>query len=227
VLLLTKKPVSDPTKQIEIAGAYDRWSNTYDSDQNKTREMAAAALRQASLELAGGRVIEIGCGTGHNTQWIAAQAASVDALDFSAGMLRQAQVRVRATHVRFVAQDIRSIWPITDASADLVIAMLVLEHIEHLDPIFKEAARALRPGGEVFLCELHPVRQMSGGQARFIDGDTGERVHVPAFLHDVSEFVNAGLGTGFELVHLGELRDQGALQSDLPRLLTVRLRLRD
>lgn len=216
--------MSDPTKQIEIARAYDRWSNTYDSDQNKTREMAAAALRQAGLELAGRRVIEIGCGTGHNTEWIAAQAASVDALDFSAGMLRQAQARVRASHVRFVAQDIRSGWPITDASADFVIAMLVLEHIEHVDPIFNEAARTLRQGGEFFLCELHPVRQLGGGQAQFTDTDTGVRVRVPACLHDVSEFVNAGLAAGFGLVHLGESRDQRAAQSDPPRLLTVRLR---
>jgi malonyl-CoA O-methyltransferase len=103
--------------------------------------------------------------------------------------------------------------------------MLVLEHIENVEPIFNEAARALRAGGELFLCELHTARQMSGRQAEFTDTDTGEQVRVPAYLHDISEFINAGLEAGFELVHLGELRGTNASPSDLPRVLTVHMRL--
>jgi 2-polyprenyl-3-methyl-5-hydroxy-6-metoxy-1,4-benzoquinol methylase len=41
--------------------------------------------------------------------------------------------------------DIRSAWPVGDASADLVIAMLVLEHIEQIQPVFtKLAARCVQ-----------------------------------------------------------------------------------
>lgn len=224
---LTHKTVSDPAKKIEVLTAYDRWAKTYDSDPNKTRELAAAALRKAGLEITGSNVVEIGCGTGVNTQWLAEEAASVVALDFSAGMLQQAKARVHAPQVRFVQQDIRSAWPVSDAGADIVVIMLVLEHIADVAPIFNEAARALRPGGELFVCELHPARQMSGRQAEFTDTDTGEHVRVPAYLHDISEFINAGLAAGFELVHLRELRDTNAMQSELPRLLTVHMRLRD
>ncbi|WP_437644097.1 hypothetical protein [Sorangium sp. So ce362] len=39
--------------------------------------MGAAALRQRDLALAGRDVIEIGCGTGRNTPWLAERAASV------------------------------------------------------------------------------------------------------------------------------------------------------
>lgn len=224
---LTHKTVFDPAKKIEVLIAYDRWAKTYDSDPNKTRELAAAALRQAGLEITGSNVVEIGCGTGWNTQWLAEKAASVVALDFSAGMLQEARARVHSAKVRFVQQDIRSTWPLSDAGADVVVIMLVLEHIENVEPIFNEAARALRPGGEFFLCELHPARQMSGRQAEFTDTDTGEHVRVPAYLHDISDFINAGLEAGFELVHLGELRGTNALPYELPRVLTVHMRLLD
>jgi ubiquinone/menaquinone biosynthesis C-methylase UbiE len=210
----------------EVALAYDRWAETYDGDPNRTREMAATVLRQRNLALAGRNVIEIGCGTGHNTRWLAEHAGSVLALDFSEGMLRQAKSRMHSSHVRFVQHDIRSAWPLADASADLVIAMLVFEHIEHIEPIFAEAMRASRVGGELFLCELHPMRQMYGRQAVFTNRATGETERVPGFLHDVSEYVNAGLRSGYQVVHLGEWRDANARRSDLPRLLSVHPRLR-
>jgi malonyl-CoA O-methyltransferase len=210
----------------EVAAAYDRWAQTYDTDHNRTREMAAAVLRQRKLELAGRHVVEIGCGTGYNTQWLAEHAKAVLALDFSEGMLRQARARVQSPHVQFKQHDIRAAWPVEDASADLVIAMLVMEHIEHLEPIFAEAARSLRKGGELFVCELHPMRQMLGRQAEFTNPETGEGERVSAFLHDVSEYVNSGLVSRCELVHMGEWRDADAAGSSPPRLLSVQFRLR-
>ena len=209
----------------EVASAYDRWAETYDTDLNRTRELAATALRESELGLAGRDVVEIGCGTGRNTEWLAERAASVLAVDFSEGMLRQASARVRSRNVRFIQHDIRNVWPVADASADVVIAMLVLEHIERVEPIFAEAARVLRAGGELFACELHPVRQMYGKQARFTNRETGECERITAFLHDVSEYVNAALRSGFGLMNLGERRDHDSQRSDLPRLLSLRLRL--
>ena len=149
------------------------------------------------------------------------------ALDFSEGMLRQAKARVRSPHVRFLKHDIRSAWPLADASTDLVIAMLVLEHVEEVEPVFAEAARTLRSEGELFVCELHPMRQMSGRQAEFTSSETGECERITAFLHDVSEYVNAGLRSGLELIHMGEWRNSNDVRSDLPRLLSLQFRKRE
>jgi ubiquinone/menaquinone biosynthesis C-methylase UbiE len=217
--------MTTPRENLEVAGAYDLWADTYDVDPNRTRELAAAVLRQRDLKLAGRSVIEVGCGTGRNTFWLAERAASVLALDISEGMLRQAKAYVKSPRVRFLQHDIRFAWPVADASADVVIAMLVLEHVEHLDPILTEASRALRPNGDLFLCELHPMRQMLGGQAQFTNPQTGELERVAAFLHDVSEYVNGGVQAGCTLLHLGEWRDAGAVRADPPRLLSVHFRM--
>lgn len=209
----------------EIAHAYDRWSNTYNTDRNRTRERAYQVLRQVPLPLSDRDLIEIGCGTGLNTQWLAEQARSVVAVDFSPGMLERAKELVHSPRVRFIQHDINSPWPVATASADVVIAMLVLEHISDLEPIFKQARRTLRPDGELFLCELHPTRQLTGRQAEFMNSATGELERIPAFLHDVSEYVNVALSAGFQLVRLGEWRDEGAPQTELPRVLSVHLKV--
>jgi ubiquinone/menaquinone biosynthesis C-methylase UbiE len=208
----------------DIAAAYDDWAKAYDTDANRTRDLAGAVLRQAALEVAGRDVLEIGCGTGSNTQWLACHSRSVIAVDFSKEMLRRAESRARASHVRFVQHDVRSPWPIAAASVDVIIATLVLEHVEHLEPVLAESARVLRSGGEMFLCELHPVRQLQGHQAQFTDPRTGDRILVQAFLHDTSEYVNLARQVGFQLLHMGEWRDPDRTQRTPPRLLSLHLR---
>jgi ubiquinone/menaquinone biosynthesis C-methylase UbiE len=87
----------------EVAAAYDRWAETYDIDANRTRELAAHVLRQLHRELAVDIVIEIGCGTGYNTQWLSQHARSVLALDFSEQMLRPSKGSVALSLRSFYA----------------------------------------------------------------------------------------------------------------------------
>ena len=209
----------------EIAAAYNDWAETYDSVQNLTRDLAAEVLRQARLDLKSRRVIEVGCGTGRNTVWLAERAAEIVGLDFSEAMLVRARTHVNDPRVRFIQHDARITWPLANSSADVVIAMLILEHVEHLETVFVEAARVLTTGGQCFVCELHPMRQLSGGQAQFSNAKTGERTCVTAFLHRVSDYVNAGLAAGFELQHLGEWGDADAEANSQPRLLSLLFRL--
>ncbi|MEP6570285.1 MAG: methyltransferase domain-containing protein [Acidobacteriota bacterium] len=213
-------------EQSEVAAAYNDWAESYDIDQNLTRDLAAQTLRQVKLNLDGRKLIEVGCGTGRNTAWLAERAAEIVGLDFSEAMLARAKVRVNDPRVSFVQQDARTAWSFADASVDVVIAMLILEHVEHLETVFAEAARVLRSGGDFFLCELHPMRQLGGGQAQFCNARTGEHQLVTAFLHGVSDYVNAALALGFELQHLGEWRDVAAPINSQPRLLSLLFRRR-
>lgn len=217
--------MTQASDKSEIATAYNRWADTYDTDFNRTRTLAAKVLRKAGLQIGGNEVVEVGCGTGYNTEWLAKEAGSILALDFSEGMLLRAKARLNDPRVRFIQHDIRSPWPIPDASADLLIAMLVLEHVEHLDPFFGEAARTLKTGAELFLCELHSKRQLMGKQAQFTDSKTGRLHRVQAFLHEIEHYVNAALSSGFEIIRQADWHDADAQPDALPRLLSLRLRL--
>jgi ubiquinone/menaquinone biosynthesis C-methylase UbiE len=216
--------MTKPAGQSEIAAAYNDWAQTYDVVQNLTRDLAGEVLRQVKLNLAGRRVIEVGCGTGRNTEWLAqASPKNIVALDFSEAMLARARTRVNDHRVRFMQHDVCTPWPIENAAADVVIAMLILEHVDNLAPVFAEAARVLASGGEFFLCELHPMRQLTGGQAQFSNSRTGERQLVTAFIHDVSDYVNTGLSAGFALRQMGEWRDADLAVDSQPRLLSLLL----
>lgn len=210
----------------KIASAYNSWSHTYETVENPTRDLAAVSLRQQNLKLQNKDVLEIGCGTGINTRYLAEHSRSVMALDFSDGMLEQARANGNATNVNFIQQDIRLDWGIENGSIDFIVCTLVLEHIENLRHIFDEAMRVLRPGGEFLIYELHPFRQLQGGQAQFKNADSNELVLVEAYLHSVSEFVNTCIEAGFELKRLDELGNSNdETKNALPRLLSIRARV--
>ncbi len=212
----------DASTTQRVAQAYDRWAETYDSQDNRTRDLDAVVLRTHGPGIRGRAVLELGCGTGKNTEWLAANCRTVTALDLSEGMLTAARARVSASHVSFVQHDLLTPWPVADGTMDLVVGNLVLEHIRDLSPVFRECARVLRRGGKLYLSELHPARQLRGAQAHFTDVSSGDVVHVPAFTHTISEYVNTAISAGFTLRKMGEwLEDEPPPQHVPPRLLTL------
>jgi len=214
----------DPFRTASVAGAYDRWAPVYDTDRNATRDLAGSVLRAALPDPAGLDVLEIGCGTGLRTAWLADRARSVLALDLSEGMLEVARARVDAAGVTFRRHDLTERWPAEDASFDLVADSLVLEHLPDLGRLFREAARVLRPGGLMVVCELHPARQRAGRQAEFTTPE-GEVERVPSFLHDLEEYAGSARAAGLEVESANDHPDPAAPPDALPRLLSLRLRL--
>ena len=187
---------------VSVQDAYTEWAATYDEDRNRTRDLDQQVTRDA---LAGRRyaaIVEIGCGTGKNTAWLAELGASVRALDFSAGMLAKAREKVQAPNVTFVEADLTQPWPLEEDSAGLVVCNLVLEHIEDLRFIFAQAARVLAENGLFFVCELHPFRQYQGTVANFQRAEGA--IQIDAYVHHISEFLNAAEENHFWLERLGE-----------------------
>jgi ubiquinone/menaquinone biosynthesis C-methylase UbiE len=187
---------------MSIQNAYDEWAASYDADENLTRDLDRQSLREV---LAGRRfqsILEIGCGTGKNTAFLVEVGVSVHALDFSEGMIEKAKEKVQAGNVRFSLADLTRRWPGDDHAYDLLVCSLVLEHIEDLSFIFREASRVLVSNGRFLIHELHPFRQYEGKKARFQRGQ--EVTEIPAYIHHISDFVNAGSRSRLRLVILDE-----------------------
>lgn len=202
---------------MDIQGAYNEWSGTYDIDENLTRDLDQKVTRDSLAGLRFESILEIGCGTGKNTPFLAQLGQSVHAVDFSEGMIEKAKEKVQAQNVRFATMDISQKWIFGDQSFDLVVCNLVLEHIQNIAFVFAEAARSLQPGGRFFLNELHPFKQYGGGKARFQRGD--ETVEVDAFIHHISDFLNAASAHGLGLVQLAE-HWHAADENKPPRLIS-------
>lgn len=186
------------------------WSSTYDQDRNLTRDLDQAMTRQALAHQKFSNTLELGCGTGKNTVLLSGISDEVLALDFSEGMIEQGRQKINAGNVEFNMADLTKPWSGKTKGYDLIVCNLVLEHIEDLNFIFAEAFHHLQKGGRFYVSELHPFRQYLGGRARFQHGD--EVTEVKAYVHHVSEFLQAAAVTNLGLESFGEYwhpEDQG------------------
>jgi ubiquinone/menaquinone biosynthesis C-methylase UbiE len=202
---------------MNVQQAYNAWSQTYDTVENKTRDLEARALRE-SISGTDLKILEIGCGTGKNTEFLQTRASNLTGADFSAEMLERAKEKITADNVEFRQLDLREDWDFPAASFDLITCSLALEHIENIDFVFAEARRVLRAGGQFYFGELHPFKQYQGSKARF---ETGVGVfELECFVHHVSEYFAAAKKNNFVVAELREWFDEDD-KSQVPRLLTM------
>ncbi|HMG75498.1 MAG TPA: class I SAM-dependent methyltransferase [Pyrinomonadaceae bacterium] len=187
---------------MKIQQAYTDWSSTYDQDRNLTRDLDEIVTRETLANLRCNSILEIGCGTGKNTALLAEIGQHVTALDFSPGMIEKARAKLSNDHVTFAVADLTQPWPCDDQSIDLISCNLVLEHISDLSFIFAQAFRVLGDGGRFFVSELHPFRQYQGTQANFRRDQ--ETTQIPAFVHHISEFIQAGTAHNLALSGMKE-----------------------
>lgn len=110
-------------------------------------------------DLAGKRVLELGCGGGQCSVAFALRGAEVTGLDFAEGQLAFAR-NLAAEHgveVDFRQQDVKDLSPFADDSLDIVFSAFTLMYLEDRPAVFREVRRALKPGG-IFAFSLdHPV----------------------------------------------------------------------
>jgi ubiquinone/menaquinone biosynthesis C-methylase UbiE len=200
---------------------YDQWAATYDEVENKTRDLEKMAGQQVLKPLTPDSVIELGCGTGKNTSWLAEKTNHLTAVDLSEEMMLIAKKKINRPNVIFQHADITQQWTFTDRKADLVTCSLILEHIEDLDLIFKNVADHLKEKGHFYICELHPFKQYSGSKARF---ETGEGIQVlPCYIHNISDYLEAASGNNLSLVRLNEWFDEND-KTTIPRLVSFLFR---
>ena len=202
-----------------VREAYDRWAGQYDSNQNRTRDLEAVSLRNALAGIPFDFCLEIGCGTGKNTEWLVTRCTNIVAVDLSPGMLEIARGR-SLPHVEFVRADITRDWDFADREFDLIVFSLVLEHIADLDGVFRKSANVLKPEGQIYIGELHPFKQYTGSKARFETAQGTEEVE--CHVHHISEFLGSAAKHGLHISGLREHFDEG--DRSIPRILTLLLK---
>jgi SAM-dependent methyltransferase len=121
-------------------------------------------LREADAhllgEVAGRRILEIGCGSAPCARWLRTAGAEVVALDLSAGMLARAAELNRATGVGVpLVQADAGALPFADGSMDLACSAFGgLPFVADVGAVLREVARVLRPGGRFVASVNHPMR---------------------------------------------------------------------
>jgi ubiquinone/menaquinone biosynthesis C-methylase UbiE len=206
---------------MNIEKAYNIWADQYDTNSNKTRDLDSRSTRETLNKFDFSIVIELGCGTGKNTNYLLKKADKIIGIDFSQEMLNKAKAKIQDERVEFRKADLTAEWNIENNYADLITCSLVLEHIKDLDFVFNQANKKLKNGGIFFISELHPFKQYSGSKAKF-ETENGTQ-ELETYVHHVSEYLSVASENGFELEELKEWFDEEN-KSGIPRLIGIVMR---
>jgi trans-aconitate methyltransferase len=126
-----------------------RWNaELYDDKHSFVWKMAAALLDYLEAK-ADERILDLGCGTGHLTEQIAASGAKVVGIDSSPDMIQQAREKHPA--LRFEVMDARELT--FSEPFDVVFSNATLHWIKEPEKVISAIAKALRPGGR-FVAEF-------------------------------------------------------------------------
>jgi len=189
---------------------------------------AVAQLLTPTADLAGRRVLEVGCGAAQCGRWLASQGADVVGIDISASQLgyarrhataAQPDAQALAARVDFLLADARAI-PLAASSVDLACSAFgALPFVADTSAVLREVHRVLRPGGRFAFSVSHPmrwafpddpgpagltVRQSYFDRTPYVEmGDDGQPSYVEHH-HTFGDWVADISAAGFTLTHVVE-----------------------
>ena len=139
-------------ERAHVASAYGRWAPVYDLVFGPVFARGRLAA-VAAADRVGGRILEVGVGTGLSLPSYAAGNRLVG-IDISEPMLAKARLRVareRLSHVERLAVGDAETLEFPTASFDVVVAQYVVTAIARPERALDEFVRVVRPGGEIIL----------------------------------------------------------------------------
>ena len=133
------------------ARAYDAWYET--ALGAAAHRIELRLIETVAAPTRGERALDVGCGTGIYTAWLAEQGLEVTGLDLDPAML--AAARTKAPGAQLLAGDATAL-PFAEGEFDLALAVTLLCFLDAAErrAAARELLRVVRPGGRVVVGEL-------------------------------------------------------------------------
>jgi SAM-dependent methyltransferase len=155
----TELPGNQAEHTLRTQEAYDRlaavWSATTDEGPFNGLLERPALRSLVPGNLHGAAVLDAGCGSGAQAQWLLEQGADVVAIDISHRMIDEAERRCGGRG-RFLVADLAQPLPLEPSSLDGITCSLALHYIADWSTPLRSFASALRPGGWAVISLDHP-----------------------------------------------------------------------
>lgn len=172
----------------------DRTRQFYETNSEKYSEITRGRQREAVLAgfvkllRPASRVLDLGCGAGHDLKSFALRGVIPAGLDYAEAMARLAH---RASGAPVVNADMRAM-PFADATFDAVWASATLHHVgtDELVQALSECRRVLRTGGVFFASVKRGSGEFRDHSGRFFA------------LHDSRSWSGAVTAAGFRMLRI-------------------------
>jgi 2-polyprenyl-3-methyl-5-hydroxy-6-metoxy-1,4-benzoquinol methylase len=179
-------------------------------------------------KLSGTQVIDLGCGEGCLARRMAMMGAQVVGVDISDELISLARKATsESLDITFIQSTISDLSKLVDSKFNLATCVMVLMDTPSLEPIFREAARVLLPGGRLVFSVTHPIWDRS--EMQWVDSDPvpvlqisdyfsskawidewsfcpplgqpaqSRAFRIATFPHTISDYFNAAASAGFHL----------------------------
>jgi SAM-dependent methyltransferase len=182
--------------ETDLLAGYARWSMSYEDPGNPVVVAEERGMRPLLDEL-DGRILDVACGTGRHTTYVADKGGDVVGVDQSPEMLARA---VAKHDMLELCQAVLTELPFADGAFDGVLCALVLAHFLDLGQPMTELARVVRPGGTLLISDIHPLAVALGGHAAYSDSDSDDRLGVIRnYLHQHSDYLRVFRALGLEV----------------------------
>jgi SAM-dependent methyltransferase len=147
------------------AATYDAMAEDYnaavaDGDRPYNSLYERPAIISMLPDVAGMRVLDVGCGSGPLSSWLTSHGAEVVGFDASMNMVRLAAERGIERASFRVADLSQPLDFLDDESFDLAVASLVMHYLRDWIEPLRELRRVLRPGGELVISTHHPASDL-------------------------------------------------------------------
>lgn len=187
---------------VSVRDGYAEWVSSYEHTvQNEMDLRLLARLTSVTWnEIARG--VDLGCGTGRLGMWLKqAGVAILDGVDLTPEMIELA--RAKGVYTTLAVVDVAETG-LAKRSYGLAIASLVDEHLCELEPLYREAARVIQPGGHFVIVGYHPQFIMSSGMPTHFHRDSGEPIAIDTHVHLLSDHFKAAQQARLTLIEMDE-----------------------
>lgn len=166
--------------------------------EHEHRYQLAAALVQDKA------VLDIGCGEGYGSQFLASNAAHVTGIDVDVAAIEHARARYRSHGARLKFEHISSdaLYPFENQSFDVITCFEVIEHLPSHELLLSEARRLLKPDG-VFLVST-PDRKTYSDDRNYKNEFHLSEMYIPDFHNELSSYFST-VSLFMQAVHAGSI----------------------
>jgi len=132
----------------------DEWYERFDHpiallrSENKTRNPWISEVLSQNVKISS-KILDIGCGGGLLTSYLAEKGYQVYGIDLSQKSLDVAILQDTDQKISYLKASAEKL-PYDDMSFDAVCMMDLLEHVDDYSIVIQEASRVLKPGGILF-----------------------------------------------------------------------------
>lgn len=194
------------------------------------------AIRAMLPDLAGKRVVDLGCGFGWFARWAKEQgAAHVLGLDLSEKMIARATADTAGAGVDYAIADLDTL-ELPGASFDLAYSSLAFHYVEDFGRLARAVHAGLAPGGDFVFTIEHPIYMApahpgwlvatDGRKSWPIDGYSIEGARTTDWLtkgvvkhhRTLATTLNTLIGAGFSISRVDEWKPTAAQIAEIPDL---------